>query len=227
VLTVSESSRRDLLGLGFAPEQVTVAHNGTPPLPPPRSTRSETPSLCVLARLVPHKRIELAVDAVAELAEELPGLRLELVGDGWWREEIEAHVARRGVGAEVTLLGRVSEQDKVDALARAWLMLLPSVKEGWGIAVLEAAAVGTPTVACRAAGGTAESVQDGVTGLLVDDDGISTAVRRLLIDTDAREAMGAAARVYAGEFTWDTTTTVVEGVLRGASEEAAGLTRRR
>jgi glycosyltransferase involved in cell wall biosynthesis len=204
-----------------------VAHNGTPPLPAPRSTRSETPLVCVLARLVPHKRIELAVDAVADLAEEVPGLRLELIGDGWWREAIEAHVARRGVGDRVTLLGRVSEQDKVDALARAWLMLLPSVKEGWGIAVLEAAAVGTPTVACRSAGGTTESVQDGVTGLLVDDDGMAVAVRRLLLDRGAREAMGAAARGYAEGFTWDATTTVVEGVLRRASGEAAGLTRRR
>jgi glycosyltransferase involved in cell wall biosynthesis len=227
VLTVSEASRRDLIGLGFAPGQVTVAHNGTPPLPPPRGTRSETPLLCVLARLVPHKRIELAVDAVADLAEEFPGLQLELVGDGWWREEIEDHVARRGVGDRVTLLGRVSEQDKVDALARAWLMVLPSVKEGWGIAVLEAAAVGTATVACRSAGGTAESVHDGVTGLLVEDDEIPVAVRRLLLDTSEREAMGAAARNYAEGFTWDATTTVVEGVLRGVREEATGLTRRR
>ena len=227
VLTVSEASRRDLVGLGFAPDRVTVAHNGTPPLPSPRSTRSETPLLCVLARLVPHKRIELAVDAVADLAADVPGLRLELVGDGWWREEIEAHVARRGVGDRVTFLGRVSEQDKVDALARAWVMLLPSVKEGWGIAVLEAAAVGTPTVACRSAGGTAESVQDGVTGLLVDDDGLGGAVRRLLLDAGAREAMGSAARSYAAGFTWDATTTVVEGVLRGVREDAAGLTRRR
>ena len=123
----------------------------------------------------------------------------------------------------MTLLGRVSEQDKVDALARAWVMLLPSVKEGWGIAVLEAAAVGTPTVACRSAGGTTESVQDGVTGLLVDDDGIRAAARRLLLDAGTREAMGAAARGYAAGFTWDETTADVEGVL----ETAAGLTRRR
>ncbi len=224
VLTVSEASRRDLVSLGFAADQVTVARNGTPPLPSPRSARSATPLLCVLARLVPHKRIELAIDAVAELAAELPDLRLELVGEGWWRDQVEAHVARRGVADRVTLLGRVSEQDKADALARAWAMVLPSVKEGWGIAVLEAAEVGTPTVACRSAGGTEESVQDGVTGLLVGDDSdLTEAVRRVLTDTPAREAMGEAARRYAGGFTWDTTTEVVEEVL----ERTSGLTRRR
>ena len=224
VLTVSEASRRDLVGLGFAAEQVTVARNGTPPLPAPRTSRSTTPLLCVLARLVPHKRIELAVDVVAELARELPDLRLELVGEGWWRDQVEQHVARLGMSDRVTLLGRVSEQDKADVLARAWVMVLPSVKEGWGIAVLEAAELGTPTVACRAAGGTEESVQDGMTGLLVDDDAdLAGAVRRLLTDTSAREAMGAAARKHASGFTWGTTTTVVEEIL----ERTSGLTRRR
>ena len=104
-------------------------------------------------------------------------------------------------------------------------MVLPSVKEGWGIAVLEAAEMGTPAVACRAAGGTEESVRDGVTGLLVVDDAdLTDAVRRLLTDTRARDAMGdAARRDYASGFTWCTTTTVVEEVL----ERTSRLTRRR
>ena len=158
-VTVSEASRRDLLALGLA--DVTVVRNGTPALAAPRLTRSATPRLCVLSRLVPHKRIEQALALVDELRGRHPGLVLDLVGDGWWAPELDAEIARRGLGDSVVRHGRVDEQTKADLLAQAWLMVLPSIREGWGIAVLEAAAVGVPTVAYAGAGGTSESVLHG------------------------------------------------------------------
>ena len=75
-------------------------------------------------------------------------------------------------------------------------MLLPSVKEGWGLAIMEAAAQGTPTLAYRSAGGVTESIVDGETGLLVDDLGpdghdrttsVRHAERRRLLSDGARE----------------------------------------
>ena len=83
-VTVSEASRRDLLALGLA--DVTVVRNGTPALAAPRLSRSATPRLCVLSRLVPHKRIEQALALVDALRERHPGLVLDLVGDGWWAD---------------------------------------------------------------------------------------------------------------------------------------------
>jgi glycosyltransferase involved in cell wall biosynthesis len=95
------------------------------------------------------------------------------------------------------------------------------VREGWGIAVLEAAAAGTPTVAYAQAGGTAESVVDGVTGVLVaDEDSLRATVDRLLDDRAGLAALGDAARARAATFTWDEATDGLEKVLLSA--ERAG-----
>ena len=123
----------------------------------------------VVARLVPHKQVEHALDVLATLRAEFPDLQLDLVGHGWWHDELVAHAARLGVQDAVIWHGHVSDQRRDELLAGAWVALLPSAKEGWGLAVVEAAAQGTPTVAYRQAGGVTESILDGRTGLLVDD----------------------------------------------------------
>jgi glycosyltransferase involved in cell wall biosynthesis len=222
-LTVSEATRADLLGLGVPAAAVTVARNALTSTPVD-GPRSETPRLVVLARLVPHKQIEHAFRVVAALVEELPELRLDVVGDGWWRERLVEEAERLGVAGRVTWHGHVGEETRDQLLRRAWLALLPSVKEGWGLAVTEAAAQGTPSLAYRSAGGVNESVLDGRTGALVDDlPGLVTATRRLLTSPTERERLGRAARRHASMLTWNSTADEVERVLA----EAAGLRNRR
>jgi glycosyltransferase involved in cell wall biosynthesis len=215
-VTVSEASRRDLAGLGL--ERVSVVRNGTPPLPEPRLGRSSEPRLCVLSRLVPHKRIEHALELVDHLRDRHPGLVLDLIGDGWWADRLDAEIDRLGLGDAVVRHGRVDEQTKADLLGQAWLMVLPSVREGWGISVMEAAAVGTPTVAYADAGGTAESVVDGVTGALVHDQAELERVVADLLDRPERlREMGDAARKRAATFGWDEASAEIERVLLGAA----------
>ena len=216
-LTVSDASKGDLAALGVRPASVTVARNG---LTVERSSarRSETPRLVVLARLVPHKQIEHAVAVTARLRGEFPDLELDVVGEGWWRGPIEAEVQRLGAEGFVTLHGHVDADVRDSLLARAWLMLLPSVKEGWGLAVLEAAAQHTATVAYREAGGVNESVVDGETGVLVEDlDGMVAATRQVLANPWTRDRLGDAAALRARNFDWSATTDVVEKVLADAA----------
>lgn len=218
LVAVSQSTFQDLVGLGVRRESLTVIRNGTPPLPVPQLPRSETPLIAVLSRLVPHKRIEHAVEVVASLCNEFPGLRLVLIGDGWWREQLEHHVRAAGVVDRVEFLGYLGEQEKSDALRSAWVMVLPSIKEGWGLAITEAASVGTPSVAYRYAGGTCESIENGTTGLLVDDQaGLESAVRRLLIDRSLREKLGSQAQAKALSRPWDTTVEAFEQLLEQAA----------
>ena len=222
-LTVSEASRGDLAGLGV--RDVTIARNGLAP-PAARHGRSATPRLCVLARLVPHKRIEHAVEVAAALQQEFPGLHLDVIGDGWWRTELEKDVARLGAAGVVTFHGRVDEPSRDRLLAQAWVMLLPSVKEGWGLAVMEAAAHATPTIAYREAGGVTESVVDGETGRLVDDlAGLEQATRDLLRNPWTRQRLGERARERAHTFDWESTTDVVESVLLAAGAQQHGQAR--
>jgi glycosyltransferase involved in cell wall biosynthesis len=121
----------------------------------------------------------------------------------------------------VDLMGHVDDITKHAELASAWVALAPSIKEGWGLCVVEAASHGTPTVAYEGAGGLSESIVDGHTGILVSDlDEMTTAVDRLLTDATARQALGRAAVVHSQEFTWSRTIESWESLL---ADRAAGL----
>lgn len=214
-LTVSEATRADLLSVGVAAERVGIVYSGldAPVLPVDTAAwpRSPQPSVVVLGRLVPHKRVELAMDAIAAM----PGATLTVVGHGYWEPQLRAYAERIGVTDAVTFAGFVDDVTKHRLLASAWAHALPSVKEGWSLAVVESAAHGTPTVAFRSAGGPTESVLDGETGLLVEDAAeFGQALRRLLTDAALRDRMARAARVHAARFSWPATAAVVEAELR-------------
>lgn len=222
VITVSESTRADLVRLGLHAERIAVVRNGVD-LPTHRAATSPTPRLCVLARLVPHKRIEDALFCVAALRTEFPDVHLDVIGDGWWREHLLRRSAELGVSESVTFHGRLDDVCRDELLAQAWVLVQPSVKEGWAISVLEAAAVGTPAVAYRWAGGVTESVLDGRTGLLADDlDDLVRLTAGLLQDADLRERLSSAAASRAATFSWDDTAAQFAAVLRGRVRRVGG-----
>ncbi|MCX4388959.1 glycosyltransferase family 4 protein [Micromonospora peucetia] len=205
-VTVSEASRTELAALGVDAERIDVVPNGTPPVTGPALPRTPHPSLLVLGRLVPHKRVEIALRTVAELVAELPDLELVVAGQGWWEQPLRELAESLGIAGHVRFTGFISEEEKHAALSSAWIALTPSLKEGWGLTIVEAAARSTPTVAFRYAGGVAEAMVDTETGLLVDDEAEFTAVvRELLADDVRRKAMGEAALVHASRFTWTAT----------------------
>jgi glycosyltransferase involved in cell wall biosynthesis len=202
-VTVSGSTREELVSLGVRPGDIRVVRNATEPPLAVEVQPAATPTLCVVSRLVPHKRVDHALAVLDRLRHRRPDLRLVVVGHGWAEDDLRARVRALGLADRVELLGRVDELTKHRVLAASWLHLCPSLKEGWGRAVMEAATHGVPTIAYASAGGVTEAVQDGRTGLLVDDlDGLTGAVDELLADPRRRQRMGTEARRYAAGFTW-------------------------
>lgn len=220
-VAVSEVTREELVGLGVDRTRIDVVHNGTALPRAVTGARSPTPRIVVLGRLVPHKRVELLLDAVAELRHEVPGLAVDVAGDGYWLPQVHEHVARLGLADIVTVHGFVDEQTKAELLHRAWLHAVPSLKEGWGLSVVEAGTYGTPSVAFRSAGGLAESVVDGVSGVLVDDlRSWYEELRALLVDPQRCAELGGSARRHAARFDWDASAAAFDAVL--AEVQAAG-----
>ena len=169
----------------------------------------------------------LALEAAARLRERLPGLKLSVAGQGWWEPRLRQAVARLGLEDTVELLGFVDDVAKHALLARSWVLAMPSVKEGWGLAVMEAAGHATPAVAFRSAGGVAESVVHGRTGLLAGDpEEFAVQLERVLVDRPLRERLGAAARERAAGFSWQQATAAFAGVLDGAVARASATRRR-
>ena len=145
----------------------------------------------MLSRLVPHKQIEDALEAIAELRRRMPDLHLDILGGGWWEQRLVDHAALLGISDAVTFYGHVDDETKHRVLQQSWVHVLPSRKEGWGLAVTEAGQHCVPTVGYRSSGGLMDSIVDGVTGLLVDDhDQLVDQLERLLTDQVLREQLG-------------------------------------
>lgn len=215
-VTVSLPSARDLTDLGVDPERIAIVRNGLDEAPEHSliTGRSEQPRVVVLSRLVPHKQIEDALHVMAELRPRMPQIHLDVVGDGWWRERLVSNATALGIADCVTFHGHVDEDTKHQLLQRSWVHVLPSRKEGWALAVIEAAQHGVPTVGYRRSGGLTDSVVDGVTGLLVDDRaGLVDGVERLLSDRVLREELGAKAAARSREFSWPQSAAAMARVL--------------
>lgn len=202
-VAVSRATREELVELGVAADRIAVVHNGTDPYQAVDPGKSPEPMVAVVGRLVPHKQVEHAVDAVLALRAVLPDVRLHVVGSGWWEAELASYVERAGAGGCVVMEGHVTEEHKHEVYERAWVLALPSLKEGWGLVIGEAGMHATPAVAYRSAGGTRESIEDGHSGLLVDtQEEFTDALRRVLTDEQLRRRLSAGALEVSHRFTW-------------------------
>ena len=218
VQAVSASTADDLVGRGFHREAITVIENGVDLdfyCPDPTVPRFEEPTILYLGRLKKYKRVDLVIRAVARLRDGGLNSRLVVAGQGDRRPELEELARALNVADRVEFAGFVSEERKRELFRRSWVHVLASPKEGWGISNVEAAACGTATVASDSPG-LRDSVRDGETGYLVphgNTDALAERLRTVLQDPGLRDSLGAAAREFAGQFSWDRTATRTEAHL--------------
>ena len=208
VVTLSESSRREIEEmLGLRADRITVAPPGVDArfTPGTAALRSPVPLVVAVGRLVPVKRFDLLLRALARVKREQPALEAVIVGEGYERPALESLRAELGATDWVQLPGRVGEDALLSWYRRAWVVASSSQREGWGMTLTEAAACGTPSVATNIAG-HADAVLDGESGLLVDDgDELAPALARVLGDEVLRSRLAKGALARARWFTWDAT----------------------
>ncbi|QGU01133.1 GDP-mannose-dependent alpha-(1-6)-phosphatidylinositol monomannoside mannosyltransferase [Corynebacterium kalinowskii] len=213
-ITVSEPSAQELTELGVASERISIVRNGLDPLPVFEPLKQDDKlHLVTLSRLVPHKQIEHAMDVVAALSPQ-HYVVLDVIGSGWWEKQLRDYAKSIGVSDRVIFHGHVSEQTKHALLDRAAVQLMPSRKEGWGLAVMEAGQHAVPTIGYRHSAGLRDSIHDGRTGILVRDKAeLIRATFDLITDPECRENLGRAAQERSAEFSWELTGQQVLDVL--------------
>jgi glycosyltransferase involved in cell wall biosynthesis len=146
-ITISASTRDELAGLGLRPAAIDII--------PMANTFASSAELApkvgplrviVVGRLEPAKHVEEAIDAFAALQERVPEAALDIAGSGApaYRAQLEEQIARLGL-RDVTFHGRVDEGVKHELMAAAHVHVFCSHREGWGLTVTEAAALGTPS----------------------------------------------------------------------------------
>ena len=222
VHVISRSTGDDLIARGFRPAAIRVIHPGVDAArytPDPALERASEPTFLYVGRLKRYKQVDVAIRAMVRVRAVHPRARLLVAGSGDDRPRLERVTAEAGLGGVVEFLGFVSEERKLELYRRAWGVVFPSLKEGWGITNVEAAACGTPAVAADNSA-LRESVRDGETGFLVptgDGAAWAGALGRLAADRSLRERLGRGARAFAETFSWVRTAQETESHLEAVA----------
>jgi glycosyltransferase involved in cell wall biosynthesis len=215
---ISESTRDDLVARGVAESRVRVIHPGVDAVafsPRPGLDRTAHPSFLYVGRLKRYKGVATAIAALASARQRRADLTLDIAGTGDDRSRLEALAARLGISNAVRFLGFITDEHKLRLMRTAWANVFPSVKEGWGLTVVEAAACGTPSLTSNSPG-LRDSVRDGVTGFLVPHDDIDALARRMLELAERPSlvaTLGKNARQFAESLTWDAAAGATESHL--------------
>ncbi|MEM1542691.1 MAG: glycosyltransferase family 4 protein [Candidatus Bathyarchaeia archaeon] len=212
-VTVSESTERDLLDLGF--KRVFVVPEGLNFKPLNNFPKKESfPVIVYVGRLKRAKRPDHAIKAFKIVKERFSKAELWIIGDGYFRKALE-RMAFNGV----RFFSGLNNENRRELVKRAWVLVNPSVREGWGLNVIEANALGTPCVAYSVAG-LRDSVKDGETGLLAKNGNIKDLAEKIIavLEDDAlREKLSKNALEYAKQFSWDKTAKEFMKVIRSVN----------
>jgi glycosyltransferase involved in cell wall biosynthesis/LmbE family N-acetylglucosaminyl deacetylase len=219
-VTLSAAERDAVLSAyGARPERVRVVAPGVDthlfhPAPSGGVETSARPVVLVLARIQPLKGVDLAIEAFAQmLHSRAPGRERPLLeiaggtspGQDAYAASLRRRVEELGLGDDIRFLPARSRVEAAALLRDAAVLLVPSHSETFGLVALEAAASGTPVVAAAGAGGLAEAVVDGVTGVLVADrqpESWAGAIGALVDDDERRARISVSAAERARSRGW-------------------------
>ncbi|MDY6866126.1 MAG: glycosyltransferase family 4 protein [Halobacteriota archaeon] len=213
-ITVSNSTKEDLMDLGFSDTYIISEGVNFKPLEK-ISGKEEDPTLIFVGRLKRAKMPDHAIKAFRIVKKKLPNAKLWIVGDGYFRGKLE----KLNTGDDTKFFGYIPEYEKLELMRRAHCILVPGIREGWGLIVTEANAMGTPAIAYNV-NGLRDSVRNGETGLLVESgniDAFAGAIVKILKDDMLREELTNNALKWSKGFTWERSAEeflkVFEGVV--------------
>lgn len=207
-VTVSNSTKRDLLELGF--KDVEIVYNGLNVKPLEKvSEKEEEFTALFIGRLTPTKK---PFDAIK--AFKLAGIgKLWIIGRG----ELE-NTLKRETSDKIKFFGYVSEEEKYELMKRAHVILVPGLREGWGRVVIEANAMGTPAIGYDIPG-LRDSIRDRETGILCKPsiESMAEKIRMISEDEKLREKLSKNALNWSKNFSWDKSSERFLEILRKVS----------
>ncbi|MDW8270960.1 MAG: glycosyltransferase family 4 protein [Bacteroidota bacterium] len=204
---VSESTRAEFIEHGFSSDQLSVIPNGIDhtAFPFAIGEKAPFPMVTYFGRIKRYKCPDHLLKAFVPVVNQLPDARLYFVGEGDYLPALKHLAQKLGIASHVVWTGRVSEREKISLLSQSWCVVNTSMKEGWGITVIESNACGTPVIAANVPG-LRDAVSEGHSGLLYrfgDIEELSQKLLELLTNTTERHALSLGAVEWAQQFSWD------------------------
>ena len=215
MVTVSDSSRQELVEYGMPADRINIVYNAIEQAMLGPGAKSPTPVIAYVGRIKQSKQIDHLLKAFEMARSDVPQAQVVVAGRGDY-DNLHELLDGSPIKSCVSLRGEVSEQEKADILRKAWVFVIPSTKEGWGISVIEANGCGTPAIGYDVPG-LRESIRHGETGLLVpsgDIRALAEAIVRLLTDTDLRDRMSQNALQWSSGFSWDRSAREFNAILK-------------
>lgn len=210
VITVSESSKKDIVKLGLSkPDDIEVINPGIELAKFHTSPKTKYPSFLYLGRIRPYKNIDIAIKAFAKITKKYPTAKLTIAGWGESLPKLKQLAKDLKLTKSVIFAEKVSEEEKIKLLGQSWAMIQPSSFEGWGITVIEANACGTPVIATDAIG-LRDSVLHDETGVLIpirNDIALAKAMVEIITNKDKTAKLSKNSVAWAYNFDWSNIST--------------------
>lgn len=167
MITVSNSTKSELTEYGFKKDKIQIITEGVDILRADKLYKKSDDIFNVLfiGRLVSMKKPLDSVKAFEIFNKKFPKSKMYIAGDGNQKGKIQSYLEKRNLTAHINYLGRISNDEKLEVMRKSHVLLVSSVKEGWGLVVTEANSQGTPAIAYNTSG-LRDSVIDGKTGLI-------------------------------------------------------------
>ena len=200
-VTVSNSTRDDLLQFGITDTRIVPQGLSQEPLEGVLP-KEDVPTFLFVGLLKKANLVHDCITAFKIIKSKIPEARLWIVGRGAQRDKLEAQAK----GLNVEFFGYVDEARKVELMQRAHAMLVPGIREGWGMVITEANASGTPAIAYDIVG-YRDAVRDGETGMLTEatPEAMARAAIRFARETGLQTRLSEGALSWSRQFSWDTT----------------------
>ncbi len=217
--TISISTRQELIASGIPPKSISIVPVFSD-LHLPHIPKKTEMRLLVLGRIAPVKRIEHAILAFRILKKTFPTLTLSILGKREKGYESYYQDIRRSIADDlsITLLENIREEEKIHWLKQSRILLMPSQKEGYGIAIVEAAACGAPSVGYNVPG-VQDAIRHGVTGLLAPKETpeeLARCITPLLNDDILYAKIQQSAFEYSKLYTREETTKIFSQLITSA-----------
>lgn len=164
-LTISPSTQAEIIRLGLGQKGISIIYPGVDLQKLIPGEKSERPMVLYLGRLKYYKRVDVLLHAAKEILSKNQNVRFVIAGDGEYKKNLKQIAKRLELEPYIEFRGRVSEEEKIILYQKAWVVINPSMMEGWGITTVEANACGTPVIASNVPG-LHDSVKDGYNGFL-------------------------------------------------------------
>lgn len=226
-ITVSESTKKELVSAGFKPENIHLVYNGLNFQEKPFEELAEKgtePIYIYVGRFVPYKGIDASVEAFGKIKKEFPAAKLWLVGRA--KEEFVSTYLKpiaekynlsygESPDNDVVIWGFVSDEKKLELQEKATALLFPAQREGWGIIVIEAGAMGTPSIVYNSPG-CVDAVNFGDAGYLCeknDSDEVARLMRRTIERPEEYAEKRKRAYDYCTSFKWENNGKLLERII--------------